>query len=184
MNDIRNCRICGKIFNYVMGPVVCPRCKEKLEEKFQEVKKYIQDNHGADIPEVSEACDVDPAQIRQWIREDRLQFADAARHLPHGQPQMERHRRGKPDVLDVVFPQQARFARNFLRRRMQDESAAHRGNRHIRCPHVRVRAVMQAAEALFFLRAVIEFTADCTVIRAKSTSHPPEQRPSIHISYF
>ena len=41
MNDIRNCRICGKIFNYVMGPVVCPRCKEKLEEKFQEVKKYI-----------------------------------------------------------------------------------------------------------------------------------------------
>ena len=76
MNDIRNCRICGKIFNYVMGPVVCPRCKEKLEEKFQEVKKYIQDNHGADIPEVSEACDVDPAQIRQWIREDRLQFAD------------------------------------------------------------------------------------------------------------
>ena len=42
----------------------------------QEVKKYIQDNHGADIPEVSEACDVDPAQIRQWIREDRLQFAD------------------------------------------------------------------------------------------------------------
>ena len=49
MNDIRNCRICGKIFNYVVGPVVCPRCKEKLEEKFQEVKKYIQDNHGADI---------------------------------------------------------------------------------------------------------------------------------------
>ena len=76
MNDIRNCRICGKIFNYVVGSVVCPRCKEKLEEKFQEVKKYIQDNHGADIPEVSEACDVDPAQIRQWIREDRLQFAD------------------------------------------------------------------------------------------------------------
>ena len=90
--------------------------------------------------------------------------------MPHGQPQMERNRRGKQDVLDVVFPQQARFARNFLRRRMQDESAAHRGNRHIRCPHVRVRAVMQAAEALFFLRAVIEFTADCAVIREKAAA--------------
>ena len=40
MNDIRNCRICGKIFNYVVGPVVCPRCKEKLEEN--EVKCTIE----------------------------------------------------------------------------------------------------------------------------------------------
>ena len=94
---------------------------------------------------------------------------------------MERNRRGKQDVLDVVFPQQARFARDFLRRRMQDESAAHRGNRHIRCPHVRVRAVMQAAEALFFLRAVIEFTADCAVIREKAAAI---RRNSVHQFIF
>ena len=34
--------MCGKIFNYVVGPVICPRCREAREEKFQEVKKYIQ----------------------------------------------------------------------------------------------------------------------------------------------
>lgn len=68
--------MCGKIFNYVVGPVICPQCKELKEEKFQEVKKYISEHRGADILQVSEECDVDPNQIRQWIREERLQFAD------------------------------------------------------------------------------------------------------------
>lgn len=74
--NVRNCKICGKIFNHVMGPAICPRCKEAREAKFQEVKKYVFDHRGADIIEVSEECDVEPSQIRQWIREERLQFAD------------------------------------------------------------------------------------------------------------
>ena len=74
--NVRNCRKCGRIFNYAMGPILCPRCREDQEAKFQEVKKYVQEHHGADISEVSIECDVDPGQIRQWIREERLQFAD------------------------------------------------------------------------------------------------------------
>lgn len=74
--NVRNCRKCGKIFNYVMGIPICPRCRDKEEEKFQEVKAYVFDHKGADIMEVSEVCDVDPNQIRQWVREDRLQFTD------------------------------------------------------------------------------------------------------------
>lgn len=74
--NVRNCRKCGRIFNYVMGPIICPKCKEEQEEKFQEVKQFVQDHHGADVVEVSKECDVDPGQIRQWIREERLQFAD------------------------------------------------------------------------------------------------------------
>lgn len=64
------------MFNYVLGPSICPRCREKMEEKFQEVKKYVGENRGADMMEVAEACDVEPSQIRQWIREERLQFAE------------------------------------------------------------------------------------------------------------
>lgn len=74
--NVRNCRKCGKIFNYSVGLPVCPRCREKDEKKFQEVKAYVYDNKGADITEVSNACDVEPMQIRQWVREDRLQFSD------------------------------------------------------------------------------------------------------------
>lgn len=60
----------------MVGPVICPRCREEREAKFQEVKKYVSEHRGADIMEVSEECDIEPNQIRQWIREERLQFAD------------------------------------------------------------------------------------------------------------
>ena len=32
--------MCGHIFNYVAGPILCPHCREKMEAKFQEVKEY------------------------------------------------------------------------------------------------------------------------------------------------
>ncbi|MBO5474468.1 MAG: flagellar protein [Lachnospiraceae bacterium] len=74
--NVRNCKKCGKIFNYVSGPPICMACREKMEEKFQEVKKYIQDHVRASIPEVSEACDVSTNQIQQWLRDERLQLSE------------------------------------------------------------------------------------------------------------
>ena len=74
--DVRNCRKCGKVFNYVMGPIMCPQCRDKLEEKFQEVKEYVFNHPGCGIQEVSEECDVTPQQIKQWLREERLQFSE------------------------------------------------------------------------------------------------------------
>lgn len=73
--NVRNCRTCGRIFNYVTGSAMCPSCREKLEEKFQQVKEYIRENKGVGIPEVAEACDVDAGQIRQWLREERLELS-------------------------------------------------------------------------------------------------------------
>ena len=74
--NVRNCRKCGKLFNHIAGMPICPACKEKLEQTFQEVKKYVRENRTADIREVAEACNVEPAQIQQWIREDRLEFTE------------------------------------------------------------------------------------------------------------
>lgn len=74
--NVRNCRHCGRIFNYVTGQVICPACREKMEEKFQEVKEYIREHRGAGIAEVSEACDVEASQIRQWLREERLEVTE------------------------------------------------------------------------------------------------------------
>lgn len=73
--NVRNCKKCGRIFNYVNGVPICPACREALEEKFQEVKKYVQDNRGATIHDVVENCEVDPQQVRQWVREERLEFS-------------------------------------------------------------------------------------------------------------
>lgn len=74
--NVRNCRTCGRIFNYVAGPITCQACREKMEEKFQEVKEYIREHPGVGIPQVAEACDVDSAQIRQWLQDDRLELTE------------------------------------------------------------------------------------------------------------
>ena len=74
--NVRNCRKCGKLFNYVAGLPICPACKEKAEESFQVVKKYIRENPKADIREVAQACEVETSQIQQWIREERLEFTE------------------------------------------------------------------------------------------------------------
>lgn len=74
--NVKNCRKCGKMFNYAFGPIICPDCISAQEELFQKAKKYVQDNPGCDIQELSENVEVDANQIRQWIREERLQFSD------------------------------------------------------------------------------------------------------------
>ena len=54
--EVRNCRGCGKLYNYIGGPYrnLCPNCIEK----------------------VAEECDVSTRQIEQWIRDERLVIAD------------------------------------------------------------------------------------------------------------
>lgn len=74
--NVRNCRSCGRIFNYVTGTIICPGCRDQLEAKFQEVKEYVSTHRGAGIAEVAEACDVEAAQIRQWLRDERLEVTE------------------------------------------------------------------------------------------------------------
>ena len=30
--DVRSCRNCGRLFNYLQGPPICPACRKKLED--------------------------------------------------------------------------------------------------------------------------------------------------------
>ena len=76
--NVRPCKSCKRLFNYFSGESYCPACKEKLEEKFQVVKAYIQENPGVHMQEVADACDVETSQIRQWLREDRLELTEGS----------------------------------------------------------------------------------------------------------
>ncbi len=76
--NVRNCRRCRKIFNYSMGPLYCMKCRQELEEDFQVVKKFVQENPGCDIRIVAEECNVEPNQIREWVREERLYFSEGS----------------------------------------------------------------------------------------------------------
>ena len=74
--NVKNCKKCGRLFNYVSGPFICPVCREETEKKFVEVKQYIRENKVTGVHEVAEACGVDVRQIHQWIREERLEFSE------------------------------------------------------------------------------------------------------------
>lgn len=74
--DVKNCRGCGKIFNYMSGPQLCPQCVQALDFKFEEAKEYVYDNPGVGIQEVSEELEVSISQIKQWIRDEKLAFSD------------------------------------------------------------------------------------------------------------
>ncbi len=74
--DVRNCRNCGRLFNYLQGPQICPECVDALEKKFIEVRDYVWDNKNASIEEISEKNEVSVQQIKQWIREERLVFSE------------------------------------------------------------------------------------------------------------
>lgn len=74
--DVRNCRKCGRVFNYISGAPICQSCREQEEQKFQEVKKFVQDCKTAGINEIVEACDVSHNQVNMWIRQERLVFAE------------------------------------------------------------------------------------------------------------
>ena len=76
--NVRYCRKCGRIFNYVAGPHICPACREAQEADFQRVKAYIVDNPKSTIKQVAEDCEVEVAQIHQWLREERLSLTEGS----------------------------------------------------------------------------------------------------------
>lgn len=75
--DIRNCKNCNKMFNYI-GKPICPTCEKLLEDKFQEVKKYVKEHPEAPITMVAEENNVSVNQIKRWVRQERLAFSDAS----------------------------------------------------------------------------------------------------------
>ena len=71
--DVRNCKKCGKLFNFT-GEPLCPACAKELESKFFEVRTYIYDNPKASMSTVAEEMDVPIQQIKKWVRQERLAF--------------------------------------------------------------------------------------------------------------
>jgi flagellar operon protein (TIGR03826 family) len=75
MPDIRNCRKCGKIYNYLGGPPICSVCRQEEEEDFQRVKKYLYENPGASMTQVSTELDISIEKIKRFLKEGRLEIA-------------------------------------------------------------------------------------------------------------
>lgn len=76
--NVTNCKGCGRLFNVMNNSKLCPQCVQALEDKFQQVKKYLNEYPNSSIDAVSQDNDVSVKQIKQWVREERLAFAEGS----------------------------------------------------------------------------------------------------------
>jgi len=74
--EIKNCKRCGKMYSYIAGIPICDQCKQKDEDDFQTVKKYIYEHKGVSLKEVSEACEVSVEKITRFLRDGRLEIKE------------------------------------------------------------------------------------------------------------
>ncbi|MDH7576911.1 MAG: hypothetical protein QHH75_03605 [Bacillota bacterium] len=69
--ELRNCPECGRLFTFI-GRNLCPACIEQEEASFKEVEKYLEENPGAKVSEVSKATGVSEEKIVSFLRTGRL----------------------------------------------------------------------------------------------------------------
>ncbi len=75
------CRRCKRIFEFTTMGQLCPLCMLQEEEKFQKVRKFIKENPGLSVNEISEGTDVLPSRILGYIKEERLEVVDGTSFL-------------------------------------------------------------------------------------------------------
>ena len=76
--NVATCKNCGRLFNVISNKKICPNCIAALEDRFQDVKKYLDENPSATIEILSKECDISVKQIKEWIREERLTFKEGS----------------------------------------------------------------------------------------------------------
>ena len=70
------CKKCKKIFNRISSKqVICQKCTAELDDAYHKVKDYLWKNRKASINQVAEDCDVSVAQLKRWVKEEKLEFS-------------------------------------------------------------------------------------------------------------
>lgn len=75
--EVKTCKKCHRLFQYLTGVELCADCKSMLEDKFQEVKEYIAERERTSITQISRECEVPMQQLKEWLKEDRLELAES-----------------------------------------------------------------------------------------------------------
>ena len=73
----------GRIFNVLSDEQYCPNCQKKMDEKFDIVKRFVEDNPNVPVETVAKETDTSMKQINRSIREERLSFSpDSSYGIP------------------------------------------------------------------------------------------------------
>lgn len=74
--NIGNCPRCGRVFAKGFRDV-CPACVKEIDAEYERCFKYLRENQGVTIHELSEATNVSVRQITRFIREGRISLVGA-----------------------------------------------------------------------------------------------------------
>lgn len=70
--NVGNCSRCGKLYAKNNIHDVCPACVKDIDRMYETVAKYLRDNRGSTIQQVSDATEVPVKLIVRFIREGRI----------------------------------------------------------------------------------------------------------------
>lgn len=97
--ELKVCKNCRRLFKYIYGPELCQDCVNLASEekndninkqettlirtivkedktKYEQVKDYIMAYPNATVAQISEAIDIPPTKLFEWIKDDRLEFSE------------------------------------------------------------------------------------------------------------
>lgn len=77
MNDVRQCRFCGKLYRYI-GNKLCPDCVREMDEAQIKVRDYLFDHPGADVKEISEGAELEERTVLYLLKEGILSVNQGA----------------------------------------------------------------------------------------------------------
>ena len=78
--EMANCLRCRKVFPRIKDPI-CEECKKKDEELFTKVRLYLEENPTSTVRKISEETGASAKKILAWLREGRLEIAEATGDL-------------------------------------------------------------------------------------------------------
>ncbi|WP_379138065.1 TIGR03826 family flagellar region protein [Paenibacillus sp. sgz500958] len=74
--NLDNCPRCGRL--YVKNVLdLCQTCVRELEKQYEVCVKYLRENRGTSIQELSDATEISIKEITRFIREGRISIANA-----------------------------------------------------------------------------------------------------------
>jgi len=78
--EMANCLRCKKVFPKIKEPI-CEECKKKDEEMFSKVKAYLEEHPTSTVQKISTETGASTKKILAWLREGRLEIAEATGDL-------------------------------------------------------------------------------------------------------
>ena len=70
--NVANCPKCGRVYVKNIMHDICPACVKDIEKECETCVKYLRENRGISLQELSEATDVSQSHIIKFMREGRI----------------------------------------------------------------------------------------------------------------